>query len=172
MDNIYGALEDVLVLCVVMAQRADGPIIEAGSGLTTILMAAATEHPVYCLEHDPIWAARLAEMIAESGVENVGLCLCPIKDGWYNLTDFETELPARFSLGLNDGPPRTVGSRMGFYERFGDRVDTIIVDDADDRAYGNEIETWCAENGRRVDFIEQRAALIRREGKEKAHAAA
>lgn len=171
MNNTYGALEDVLVLCAIMARKADGPIIEAGSGLTTIIMAAVSEHPVYCLEHDPIWAAQLGEMIAESGVSNIGVCLCPIKDGWYDLTDYEAELPERFALGLNDGPPRALGSRMGFYGRFGHCTDTIIVDDADDRAYGTAIVEWCEDNERRVDFIEQRAALIRHKDKGYAHAA-
>ncbi len=174
--NTYGAPAEVLALCAAMGRLADGPIIEAGSGLTTILLAAVTKHPVYCLEHDPIWAARLEEMIVESGVSNIGICLCPIKDGWYDLTDYEAELPAQFALGLNDGPPRLVGDRMGFYERFGHCTDTIIVDDADDRSYGTAIVEWCAENGKRVDFIEQRAALIRREeppsNKDQSHAAA
>jgi len=171
-DNEWSVPEDVLALCAIMGRLADGPIIEAGSGLTTIILAAVSEHPVYCLEHDPIWAAHLGGMIEEAGVSNIGVCLCPIKDGWYDLTDYESELPAQFALGLNDGPPRALGSRMGFYERFGNCVDTIIVDDADDRSYGNEIEAWCAENDRRVDFIEQRAALIRHNVKEKANAAA
>ena len=162
-NNPFGAPEVTLVLAAAMARQADGPIIEAGGGLTTIIMAAVTEQPIYCLEHDPIWAARLEEMIAESGVAGIGLCLCPIKDGWYDLTAYEAEFPAEFALGLNDGPPRLIGERMEFYERFGHRTETIIVDDADDRAYGTAIVEWCAENGRRVDFIEQRAALIRRE---------
>ena len=175
MDNDYGAQEDVLVLCAIMARLADGPIIEAGSGLTTIVLAAATEHPVFCLEHDPIWAAHLGGIIEESGVSNVGVCLCPIKDGWYDLSDYEAELPERFALGLNDGPPQTLGNRMGFYDHFGHCTDTIIVDDADDRAYGTATVEWCAENGKRIDFVEQRAALIRAEEpstiKESTHAA-
>ncbi|KKL80235.1 hypothetical protein LCGC14_2006770, partial [marine sediment metagenome] len=44
-NNTFSAREDVLVLCAIMARKADGPIIEAGSGLTTIIMAAVTEHP-------------------------------------------------------------------------------------------------------------------------------
>lgn len=174
-NNPYGATLDVLVLCAAMARKADGPIIEAGSGLTTIIMAAVTEQPIYCLEHDPIWAARLEEMIAESGVAGIGLCLCPIKDGWYDLTDYP-DLPAEFALGLNDGPPRQLGGRMGFYERFGDCTDTIIVDDADDPGNATAIEAWCEQHGRRVDFIPERAALIRRDepgdNEEKIHATA
>ncbi len=170
----YGAREDVLTLCAVLARQAKGPIIEAGSGLSTIVMAAATDQPVYCLEHDPEWAEQLATMIEEAGVTGIALCLCPIKNGWYDLTDYP-DLPSEFALGLNDGPPRTLANRMGFYECFGECTDTIIVDDADDDSYGDAIKAWCAEHQRRVDFFPDRAALIRHEepsSKEKAHAAA
>ena len=160
-DNEWGALEDVLVLCAVMGRMADGPIIETGSGLTTIILAAASGQPVYCLEHDPIWAMKLERMAYQAGLTNIGLCQCPIKDGWYDLTDFP-DLPDRFALGLNDGPPRALGDRIGFYERFGNITDVIIADDADDRRYGDAIEEWCSNNDHRVDFIEGRAALIRR----------
>ncbi len=162
-DNPFAALEDVLVTAVTLARQADGPIIEAGSGLTTILMkAAAPDLDVYCLEHDPLWAEQLHRYACQAHVENIGLCLCPIRDGWYELTDYAAELPDRFALGLNDGPPRTLGSRMGFYKQLGDRCDIILADDADDRSYGDAIEAWCEQSDRRVDFVGERAAIIRR----------
>lgn len=159
--NPYSAMVDVLMLCVLMARKADGPIIEAGSGLTTILMAAATDQTVFCLEHDPIWAAELEKMAQRAGVNGIGLCLCPVRDGWYDTADFP-DLPERFALGVNDGPPRRLGSRMGFYDRFGAVCDTIVADDADDRSYGDAIEAWSGANGRTVDFVDERAALIRK----------
>ena len=172
-DNPFGAPEETLVLAAVMARKAEGPIIETGSGLTTIIMAAVAEHPVYCIEHDPIWAAHLETMIEESGVSGICLCLCPIKNGWYDLSEVEETLPKQFALGLNDGPPRALGSRMGFYDRFGNCTENIVVDDVDDREYGDLVVKWCEKNGKRVDFIEQRTALIRRQTtKEKTDAAA
>lgn len=160
--NPYGALEDVLALCVLMARKADGPILETGSGLTTILMAAAApDHEVYCIEHDGGWASQLRSMAYSAGTTNISLCTQPIRDGWYDLSDIE--LPERFALALVDGPPRNLGSRMPFYERLGDRCDTIIVDDADDPDYAAAFANWATENGRRVDFVDERAALIRKQ---------
>lgn len=163
-NNEWGATEDVLYLCAVMARNATGPIIEAGSGLTTIILAAASppDVPVYCLEHDEVWAARMGQMIAEAGVGKVGLCFAPIVDGWYDLSGYP-DLPDHFSLGLNDGPPRALGDRMGFYKHFGDKTDTIIIDDADDRTYGDALEEWAEDRSRVVNFFEDRAALIRQE---------
>ena len=157
--NEYGALEDVLMMSVRLVRQATGPIIETGSGLTTVLMAAATKNTVYCLEHHALHAAQLKQLAAEAGVGNIGLCECRMKDRWYDPNDMDG-LPEHFSVGLNDGPPRTVGSRMGFYEYFGGRVDTIIVDDADDAAYADELTIWADSENRTITFIEPRAALI------------
>ncbi len=161
--NPFGAIEDVLALCVKLARKATGPIIEAGSGLTTVLMAAATDQKVYCLEHHGLYAAELRQFAAEAGVTNIALCIQPIKDGWYDLSDVIEDLPDHFALGLNDGPPRQVGSRMEFFDHFGDRCETIIVDDADDPGYAEALKGWAAKNDRRIDFIAERAALIRQQ---------
>lgn len=155
----YVPLADVLMLSVLTARKATGPIIEAGSGLTTILMAAATDQTVYCLEHDPVWAARLEKMAIEAGVR-VSLCLAPLRDGWYDLEPFH-DLPERFAVGLNDGPPRDLGRRMDFFERLGNRCDNIVVDDVDERAYADEVERWALDNARSIQFVDDRGALIR-----------
>lgn len=156
LGNTWGALEDVLSMCAALAKRADGPIIETGSGLTTIALAASTNQDVYCLEHDPVWAQRLEALIEESGVDNIHVKLCEIKDGFYEIPD---DLPSYFAVGLNDGPPRQLGSRMKFFEHFGN-TENIIVDDADGDKLGEDLKTWCHTNGRKIDFVE-RSALIR-----------
>ena len=165
--NHWGANEEVLALCVKLARNATGPIIESGSGLTTVLMAAATDQQVYCLEHHGLYAALLRQFAAEAGVTNISLCIQPIKDGWYDLSDILDELPDHFALGLNDGPPRQIGLRMKFFDHF--NPDITICDDADDTGYAEAIIAWAGQNGRRVDFVGLRAALIRKlETKEKA----
>jgi predicted O-methyltransferase YrrM len=167
LHNPFGTLEDVLALCVIMARKADGPILETGSGLTTILMAAAApEQTVYCIEHDPGWAAQLQNMAYSTGTTNIALCTQPINNGWYDLSDLNGELPEQFALALVDGPPRCFGSRMPFYERLGERCETIMVDDADDPGYAEAIGTWAIAQGRRIDFVGERAALIRKKENE------
>jgi hypothetical protein len=161
-NEVFGALEDVLMMCAVLGRRADGPIIEAGSGLTTIVLAAAApDQQVWCLEHDPRWAFDLRRMVDEAGLSNVTLVTNPIKDGWYDLTEDMASMPDRFALGLNDGPPRSLASRMGFFDVFGDRVDTIIADDADDLGYADAIGIWARHAGMSVQHIDGgQSALI------------
>lgn len=155
-SNPFMAMEDVLTICAVMGRKSEGPVIEAGSGLTSVVLGAATNEPVYCLEHDESWAVQTEKMLKDAGVENVTVLRSRIVDGWY---DVPAGLPSEFALGLNDGPPRTQGSRMGFFPRFGN-TPSIICDDADDKGYGDALSAWCAERGRRIDFVE-RAAVIR-----------
>lgn len=156
LNNPWGAMDDVLMLCAIMGKEADGPIIETGTGLTSIVLAASTTETVFCLEHDDKWAGEMQRLAEEAGVSNIEVIKCEIKDGWYAVPE---GLPESFALGLNDGPPRALGSRMGFFKHFGN-TKTIICDDADDKGYGDALAAWSNENGRRIDFIE-RAALIR-----------
>jgi len=157
----YAAAEGALMLCAL--SKSDGPIIEAGSGLTTIVLAAANpEQTVWCLEHHPTWAMKTKELACEAGVFNIALCHQKIDNGWYDLSDLH-ELPEHFGLGLVDGPPRKdCASRMGFFLNFGKRTDTIIVDDIEEPWYRRELEKWSRENDRSIDFVDERAALIRR----------
>lgn len=156
-DNHWGAQEDVLAACIVMAREATGPIIEAGSGLSSILMAAATNQTVYCLEHDAFFAAKLTKMADEAGVDVV-LCMAPLVDNWYDLSGLDG-LPERFALGLNDGPPRYLGGdRKLFLDRL--QCDAIVCDDADTPSYADFLRQWAADNDMKCD-IDGRLAVLR-----------
>lgn len=158
-NNHWGAQTDVLSAAVALARKATGPIIEAGSGLTTVLMAAATDQKVWCIEHHPLYALKTEMMADEAGVENICIVTCPLKDGWYDLSSDMDALPAKFAVGLVDGPPRLLGDRMKFFEVFGHRTTAVLCDDADDSEYLSKLRTWADANDRRVD-AEQRAAVL------------
>jgi predicted O-methyltransferase YrrM len=157
-NNPWGAANGLLYIAVAAARKADGPIIESGSGLTTVVMAAAApDQTVYCLEHNPHFANQTRAMALACGVTNIAIVHCGIKDGWY---DIEDELPEHFALGLNDGPPRQLGDRMRFFDVFGDRCAMIINDDADEAAYASQLTTWADSRGRVIAFPEVRSAII------------
>lgn len=155
-NNYWGAQEEVLAAAICMARDADGPIIETGSGLSTILMAAATDYPVYCLEHDDFYAAKLTQMANEAQV-GIALCRVPFTDTWYDLTEFKG-LPERFALGLNDGPPRYLGGdRTEFFMRF--KCDKIIADDANDPTYAEFLYQWAEAKGMTCEIYERMAVI-------------
>ena len=49
-DHVFAAV------LVDLAREATGPILECGSGLSTLILAAATDQPIHVLEHDALWA--------------------------------------------------------------------------------------------------------------------
>ena len=141
-----------LTTLMLMARKADGPIIETGSGLSTLVMAAANpDQIVYCLEHDPAYAKKLRGWASAAGLKNIGLCVCPLKDGWYDLD--EMDLPKQFALGLNDGPPRAEGHRRGFFSEFAGRIDTMVIDDAEEPTYRNYLNSWALERDLQIEFL-------------------
>jgi len=80
-----------------------GAVLEFGSGLTTLVLAA--RGPVTAVEHDPVWAAYLAQTLARFGLE-ADVRLAPLVDGFYDI-----DLPAEHEAILVDGPPRSLGDR-------------------------------------------------------------
>ena len=159
-DNPWGASADILSVAVLLARKATGPILEAGSGLSTILMAAANpDQTVWCIEHSEQFARQLEDMAGAAGVRNIALVTCPIRDGWYDLSEDMKALPDRFALGLVDGPPRQISDRMRFFDAFGDRCEVFVADDANDPGYTDRLTTW-AEGARRPIQIDSRAAVI------------
>lgn len=162
-DNRWGADEEVLFCAVAAARKADGPIIETGSGLTTVLMAAATDQTVWCIEHNEHFANQTRELARSAGVSNIAIVHCDIKDGWYDITDDLAEMPDHFAVGLNDGPPRAFGDRMKFFEVFGDKCDLIIADDANVQKYADKLKSWAGSRNRSIHFPETCSAIIMKE---------
>lgn len=158
-NNPWGAEAGVLRSGVLLARKANAPIIEAGSGLSTVLMAAATDQTVWCIEHHPLYAMKTELMAREAGVTNIAIVTCPIKDGWYDLSDDMPHLPEWFSVGVVDGPPRMLGDRMKFFDVFGDRCEVFLCDDANDDGYMGRLTEW-ADKGSRPIVRDFRAAVI------------
>jgi hypothetical protein len=101
-------------------------------------------------------------MAEQAGVPNVGVCFAPLTDDcWYDVDKFD--LPNKFALGFCDGPPRLFGTRMRFFEVFGERCTAIVVDDfRGDSNFAKKVQEWAEANGRTVQAL-GRAALILRD---------
>lgn len=158
LGNNYAADPGVLALVVGLARKCRGPIIETGSGLSSVLMGAVTDQKIYSLEHIDFYAAQTVSMCEQAGVGNVGVCYAPLKDFWYDIDKFD--LPRKFALGLCDGPPRLYGTRMKFFEVIAPRCTVLVVDDITiDHNYSKKVYDWADKNGRIVTVL-GRAALI------------
>lgn len=158
--NAWAADAGVLAVLAGVARKCRGPIIETGSGLSSVVLGAVSDSQVYALEHVEHYAAQTRAWCEESGVENVGICCAPLKDFWYDLPRFD--LPQKFTLGFCDGPPRLYGTRLKFFEHLAPRCTVIVADDIKtDHTYARAIHEWAQANGRVVTIL-GRAALIAR----------
>lgn len=162
-DLIYGwgnagwsAQGEYIQACVRSALEADGPVLECGSGLTTILLgiiAEKTGNRVMTLENDVEWGERVRSALEEFGLSSVEVATAPLKDyggySWY-------ERPAdpghgRFSLVICDGPPGdTPGGRYGLMPVMGALLGkgaVILLDDAGRDQEQEIVRRWAAEYG-------------------------
>ena len=157
--NQWAADPGVLAAVCATARKCTGPIIETGSGLTSLVAAAASGQDVHSLEHLPTYANQTDTWANEAGLDNVHIHCGPLGDDlWYQFERFN--LPARFSLGICDGPPRVFGSRMEFFKRIAPLCTMLIIDDMDTSPdYNASVCAWAAAAGRKIELF-GRVAVI------------
>jgi hypothetical protein len=152
------------------AAAADRPVLECGSGLTTLLLAALAARrgiPVWVLEHDPRWSRRVAgrlRRLRRAGLSAVSLRLAPLRPyegfSWY-APPLE-EMPTRFGLVVCDGPPGdTPGGRYGLMPVMGERLAgaVILLDDADRPGERKVLDRWAREHGAGIETVRGEAGV-------------
>ena len=140
-----------------IATTTEGPILECGSGLTTLLLgllAGRRGVEIRSLEHSAEWQQRISTVLTENRISNVEVLSSPLRDYgafcWYDPP--LQRLPDYFRLVVCDGPPgKTKGGRYGLLPVCGERLQrgTVIV--LDDTNRPDELELvnrWKSE----VDF--------------------
>lgn len=128
----YAAAPEFLQTVAILAREGQGPIIEAGTGLTTLVMAAAAPHrEITALEHDPVWYARILQALGRANLTNVRLQPASgIENGWYVAPAMNTG--QAYTLAVCDGPPRNAGDRTQLWKRANLSDDCVVViDDCD-----------------------------------------
>lgn len=145
-DLIYGwgneswsAQNEFLAGCLEQALNTRGPILECGSGLSTILIGIIAKKrgiAHWALEDSEDWATRLKKYLSAYEIDSVVLCVKPLLDYgrfcWYDPP--LASMPKRFALIICDGPPgKTKGGRVGLVSIMRTRLpagSVILLDDA------------------------------------------
>ena len=138
------------------ARTADGPILECGSGLSTILLGLMAErngNKVWSLEDKSFWAEKVRSTLQRYDIKSVELCKTKLRDygpyWWYDPP--KTKMPKNFSLVVCDGPPAsTPGGRYGMLPIMKPHLKsgcTVLLDDAGRVEERRILATWAEELG-------------------------
>lgn len=158
----YSALDEYLVALMSAALTVKGPILECGSGLSTLLLGLAAERTgnrVWSLEHNPQWAAQLNSTLARHGIESVEVVQRPLVPfgsfAWYGVD--KAQMPKDFGLVICDGPPGdTNGGRYGLLPQMRDHLQPGCVILADDAQRDEElamVKRWSTELGAPYEIV-------------------
>ena len=145
------------------ATTTEGPILECGSGLTTLLLgqlAGRRKIQSWSLEHNTLWHQRVSSALRTHQIGGVNLCFSPLRQyegfNWYDPP--LSEMPSEFSLVICDGPPDLAnGGRYGLLPILGSRLKkgaVILFDDAREPGQPEVLRRWSAEHGAQVELRE------------------
>jgi predicted O-methyltransferase YrrM len=150
----WSAQEEFLASCSKYALKSDGPLLECGTGLSTIVLGVIAQkngNTVWSLEHNAKWAQRVARVLKRYAISSVHLCVNPLKDygefAWYD-PPFDP-MPPNFSTVICDGPPGdTKGGRYGLLPIMRSRLKPgahILLDDSVRESERNIAARWANE---------------------------
>jgi Methyltransferase domain len=133
------------------AAHARGPILECGSGLTTLLLALAAPRAAWSLEHMKEWQRHVQTRLWLAGTE-ANVLLAPLTSyGLFQWYEVPAALPREFHSVVCDGPPgATPGGRYGLLPLLGDRLSkgtVILLDDAQRLDEQRVLQRWEKEAG-------------------------
>jgi hypothetical protein len=165
----FAADVDFLTELARRAATTPGPILECGTGLTTVVLAALAGPrgvAVWSLEHDAAWRDRVAGVLAQCRLKGVQLCHAPLRSYgpfWWYAPPFD-RLPPAFSLVACDGPPdNTPGGRVGLLPVLRSRLPhgtVILLDDAAREKEAWALRRWMQEEPLRVDLRTMSAGTL------------
>jgi hypothetical protein len=142
------------------AVSANGPILECGSGLSTVIIGAIaqrTGYPFLSLEHSVWWSRNVRWSLKLAGVSSIDYQVRPLRSykdfDWY---DPETDASG-ITLVVCDGPPATSrGGRYGLMPVFANRLAPkamVFLDDYERPSEQQVVDRWSDEFGWSVEHV-------------------
>lgn len=131
-NGVWAAPVEMLQACITVARqmKRGETIMELGSGLSTLCMAAANSNiHVHAIEHDALWLDRMTRLVKLHELTNITIHYAPLADRWYD----PLMVPRmHVSAVVIDGPPRILADRLKVFDHV--NVDgVLIIDDITDR---------------------------------------
>jgi len=147
----YSANIEYLQECIQYTTQSKLPILECGSGLSTIvvgLMAKKHGNTVWSLEHMKPWYIQVKQTLEKYNIDSVKLIYGPVVEygdyDWYNAP--LDSMPSKYSLVICDGPADTKKrAKHSIFPIMKDRFETgciILYDDAGKVKTEDDIPGW------------------------------
>lgn len=147
----YSADIDYLKEIARQAGQTPGPILECGTGLTTLVLATVAARrgvEVWSLEQDPAWASRVTRTLGAAAPRELSVACAPLVSygeyAWYSPP--ADRMPQKFVLVVCDGPTEDApGGRYGLLPVMRSRLARgaiILLDDADRRSELAVLRRW------------------------------
>jgi hypothetical protein len=151
------------------AASATGPILECGSGASTVVLALAARSPVLSLEEDEEWARSIKADLWRLGLDPGIVVHAPLVDHgsfqWYEPRALAGS--RAFQFVFCDGPAHAPAWRWGLLPVLSARrisFDEIVCDDADDPRAPAILAGWAQAYGvswTQVESQEGALAIVR-----------
>lgn len=146
-----------------LALESSGPVLECGSGISSILLGLALERSgreVFCLEHDSVWKGKVERTVRQFRLKNVSVICSPLVD-YGEFTWFERSpalLAREYSFIFCDGPPGTTkGGRYGVLPIMLQALAypcVILLDDASRPEEQKTLNRWSENYAMRYEIID------------------
>jgi predicted O-methyltransferase YrrM len=169
-NSSWSATEAVLERLLHWLDESSGPVLECGSGVSTLVMVASVSpraRRLVSLEHQRDWAKRVWDGVPRDMRANLDIVVRPLVSwGQYDWYDVDvTSLPESIGFVFCDGPPGTTrGGRIGITRVPKDRLApgaVVLFDDASRPGEREVVARCCAQL--RADLVEDapRHSVIR-----------
>jgi hypothetical protein len=153
--NAWAMSPEALFTSSLLARKAKGPILDCGSGLSSLVLAASTDQPVHSLEQSPDWAARIERIARECHLDNLHVHREPLIE--YGTCGVWYANPPRhdYALALCDGPSGD-DKRAGLFDLMRDEISNapVIVDDIARRGSRVAADEYCKVSGRKLHVFD------------------
>ena len=149
-----------------LAINAKGPIIEFGTGLSTLVVGAAltrtkSSYGLHSVEHDLKWIRRVTAWLQTYDIGRTALYHSPItpyqSGDWYGIAP--NQLPNDPDIVLIDGPPFEAGQRNVVFEEFNEtlrKARVWVIDDCDGELQSMVVHKYAVD--RDIQYIEATSA--------------
>lgn len=156
-NKSFSADTQYLQYCVSQVKSGSGPILECGSGLSTLVVAAvakAAGRELYSLEHHAGWRDKVQTALNRFGLNSVAhlpaTTLVSYGDfSWYDVA--QLNIPNGLTLVICDAPPHsTQGGRSGLLPVMRNKFAPgcrVLMDDGIRQAERDIVRKWQTEFG-------------------------